>query len=80
MGSPCLFTRQRVLKMGYFCWLRVKNPNHLQTAELSLGYFEDAKFYLESKVSFNDISSIVIYAVLYCLVVGILRFFGQFHG
>ena len=25
MGSPCLFTRQRALKMGYFYWLRVKN-------------------------------------------------------
>ena len=24
MGSPCLFTRQRALKMGYFYWLRVK--------------------------------------------------------
>ena len=25
MGSPCFFTRQRALKMGYFRWLRVKN-------------------------------------------------------
>ena len=57
MGSPCLSTRQRALKMGYFYWLRVKNSNHLQ-AELSLGYLEDAKFYLESKASFIDISSI----------------------
>ena len=57
MGSPCLFTRQRALKMGYFYWLRVKNSNHLHT-ELSLGYLEDGKFYLESKVSFIDISSI----------------------
>ena len=24
MGSPCLFTRQRALKMGYVYWLRVK--------------------------------------------------------
>ena len=24
MGSPCLFTRQQALKMGYFYWLRVK--------------------------------------------------------
>ena len=39
--------------MGYFYWLRVKNANHPHT-ELSLGYFEDAKFYLESSVaSFN---------------------------
>ena len=57
MGSPCLFTRQRALKMGYFYWLRVKNSKHLQT-ELSLDYLEDGKFYLESKVSFIDISII----------------------
>ena len=57
MGSPCLFTRQRALKMGYFYWLRVKNLNHLHT-ELSLGYMEDAEFYIESKASFIDISSI----------------------
>ena len=24
MGSPCLFTRQRALKMEYCYWLRVK--------------------------------------------------------
>jgi len=58
MGSPCLFTRQQPgVKMGYFYWLRVKNSNHLHT-ELSLGYFKDAKFYLKSKASFIDISSI----------------------
>ena len=57
MGSPCLFTRQRALKMGYFYWLRVKNSNHLHT-ELSLGYRKDTKFYLERKASFNDIRSI----------------------
>ena len=57
MGSPCLFTRQQVLKMGYFYWLRIKSLNHLHT-ELSLGYLEDAKFYIESKASFIDISSI----------------------
>ena len=57
MESPCLFTRQRALKMGYFHWLYVKNSNHFQT-ELSLGYLEDIKFYLESKASFIDISSI----------------------
>ena len=57
MGSPCLFTRQRALKMGYFYWLRVKNSNHLHT-ELSLGYPKDTKFYLESKASFIDISSV----------------------
>ena len=57
MGSPCLFTRQRALKMGYFYWLRVKSSNHLHT-QLSLGYPKDTKFYLESKASFIDISSI----------------------
>ena len=57
MGSPCLFTCQRGVKMGYFHLLRVKNSNHLHT-ELSLGYLKDAKFYLESKASFIDISSI----------------------
>ena len=57
MGSPCLFTRQRALKMGYFHWLRIKNSSHLHT-ELSLGYTKDTKFYLESKASFIDIGSI----------------------
>ena len=57
MGSPCSFTRQRALKMGYFYWLRVKYSKHLHT-ELSLGYPKDTKFYLESKASFTDISSI----------------------
>ena len=57
MGSPCLFTRQRALKMGYFYWLRVKNSSHLHT-ELSLGYPKDTKFYLERKASFIDISII----------------------
>ena len=57
MESLCLFTRQRALKMGYFYWLRVKNLNHLHT-ELSLGYPKDSKFYLESKASFVDMSSV----------------------
>ena len=69
MESPCLFTRQRALEMGYFYlilldynyiyfyWLRVQNSKYLHT-ELSLGYLVDAKFYLESKASFIDISSI----------------------
>ena len=56
-GSLCLFTRQRALEMGYFYWLRVKNSNHPHT-ELSLGYPKDTKFYLESKATFIDISSI----------------------
>ena len=47
MGSPCLFTRQRALKMGYFYWLRVKKfESH---RELSLGYPKDTEFYLDSK-------------------------------
>jgi len=52
-----LFTRQRGVKIGCFYWLRAKNSNHLHT-ELSSGYLKDAKFYLESKGSFIDISSI----------------------
>ena len=57
MGSPCSFTRQQALKMGYFYWLCVKNPNYLYT-EISLGYLKGTKFYLESKASFIHISSI----------------------
>jgi len=57
MGSPCLFTRQRGVKIGYFYWLLVKNSNHLHT-ESSLGYLKDAKFYLESQASFICKSSI----------------------
>ena len=57
MGSPCSFMRQQALKMGYFHWLCVKNPNYLHT-EISLGYLKDTKFYLESKNSFIHISSI----------------------
>ena len=57
LGSPCFFTRQQVLKMEYFYWLRVKSTNHLHT-ELSHGYLKNTKFYLESKASFIDISSI----------------------
>ena len=54
MGSPCLFTRQQALKMGYFYWFRVKSLNHLHT-ELNLGYLKGTKFCLESKASFIDI-------------------------
>ena len=43
--------------MGDFYWLRVKNSNHLHV-ELRLGYPTDTKFYLESKASFINISSI----------------------
>ena len=48
MGSPCLFTRQQALRMGYFYWLYVKSWNHLHT-ELNLGYLKGTKFCLESK-------------------------------
>ena len=61
MGSPCLFTRQQALKMGYFYWLPVKNSKHLHT-ELSLGYLKDTKFHLKSKASFIHISSIASFA------------------
>ena len=57
MGSPCLFTRQQALKLGYFYWLRVKNSNPLLT-ELSLCYLKHTKFYLEHKASFIQISTI----------------------
>ena len=57
MGSPCLFTRQQALEMGYFYWLRVKSLNHLHT-ELNLGYLKGTKFCLENKASFIDISNI----------------------
>ena len=57
MGSPCLFTRQQALKMGYFYWLRVESLNHLHTV-LNLDYLKGTKFCLESKASFIDISSI----------------------
>ena len=54
MASPCLFTHQQALKMGYFHWLCVKSSNHLHT-ESSHGYLKETKFYLESKASFIDI-------------------------
>ena len=57
MGSPCLFTCQQALKMGYFYWLRVKSLNRLHT-ELNLGYLKGTKFCLESKASFIDISRV----------------------
>ena len=56
MGSPCLFTRQQALKMGYFYCLGVQSSNHLHT-ELNPGYLEGTKFCLESKASFIGISS-----------------------
>ena len=49
--------------MGYFYWLRFKNSNHFH-AELSLGYLKDTRFYLASKASFIDISSIASFRLL----------------
>ena len=80
MGSPCLFTRQQALKMGYFYWLRVKSSNDLHT-ELNLGYLKGTKFYLESKASFIDISSIASFKPF--LIVWLRdywTFFGHFLG
>ena len=57
MGSPCLFTLQQALKLGYFYLLRVKNSNPLLT-ELSLCYLKHKKFYLKHKASFIQISTI----------------------
>jgi len=56
--------------------LLVKNLNY-RHAVFRLGYLRKAKFYLESKALFIDIS---IIASFDCLVAGILRFFGQFRG
>ena len=42
--------------MGYFYWLWIKSLNHLHT-DLTLGYPKYTKFYLESKASFIEISS-----------------------
>ena len=62
MGSPCLFTSQQALKMGYFYWLRVQSSNHLHT-ELNPDYLKGTKFCLESKASFIDISSTALFTV-----------------
>ena len=52
MRSPCLFTRQQPLKLGYFYWLRVKNSNPLLTELIiSRCYLKHTKFYLEHKAS-----------------------------
>ena len=68
--------------MGYFYWC-VKNSIHLHT-EISLGHLKDTKFYLESKASFIHIGSVTSFILscflFFCLVVGILQFYGQFSG
>ena len=60
MGSPCFFTRQQALKLGYFYLLLVKNSIPLLT-DLSLCYLKHTKFYLEHKASFIQISSIATF-------------------
>ena len=55
MGSPCLFTRQQALKLGYFYRRCVKNSKPLLT-ELSRRYLKHTKFYLEHKASFIQIA------------------------
>ena len=74
MGSPCLFTRQQALKMGYFYWLRVKSLNHLHT-ELNLGYLKGTKFCLESKASFIDIAVLLHLSRFWLPGCGIISFF-----
>ena len=76
MGSSCLFTRQQALKMGYFYWLRVKNSNYLH-AVFSLDYLGNAKFCLESKASFIDIS---IFASSELFLIAWLREYCTFSG
>ena len=49
IGSPCLFTRQQALKLGYFYRLSVKNSNHL--TELTFCYLKHTTFYLEHSAS-----------------------------
>ena len=56
-GHRACLRISRFLKWGYSYWLRIKSSNHFHT-ELSHGYLKDTKFYLESKASFIDISSI----------------------
>jgi len=57
MGSTRLFTRQQAFKIGYFYWLCVKKSNY-RYAVFSFGYLGNAKFYVESKGLFIDISII----------------------
>ena len=64
MVSPCLFTLQQALKMGYFFLLLVKNSNY-RHAVFSLGYLRNAKFYLESKALFIDISIIASFKLFF---------------
>ena len=84
LGSPCLFTRQQALKLGYFYWLLVENSTPLLT-ELSC-YLKHTKFYLEHKVSFIQISSIASFNLLLIACCGDITlfrrvpFFGEFRS
>jgi len=52
MVSPCLCTRQRAFKMGYFYWLLVTNSNYRHAVfSLSARLFEKRKV-LSRKQSF----------------------------
>ena len=55
MGSPCLFTGQRALKIGYFYWLSVKNSKHLLTESMATwkrqSFILKAKFHLLTKAA-----------------------------
>ena len=79
MGSPCLFTRQQALKMGYFYCFRAKKSNHLNT-ELSLVTSKTQNFILKIKLRYLHKQYFFIYAVFDSLVVGIVHFLGQFRG
>ena len=79
-GHRACLRISRFLKWGYFYWLRIKSSNHFHT-ELSHGYLKDTKFYLESKASFIDMSSIASFKLfLITWLWEILHFFGQFCG
>ena len=76
MVSTSLFTRQQAFKMGYFYWLLINNSNY-RHAVFSLGYLRNAKFCLESKALFIDISIIASFKLF---LIAWLHVFGQFRG
>ena len=46
MGSPSLFTRQWVLKMGYFYWLHIKNSVEAIPQQAGVSSpFRDSRFF-----------------------------------
>ena len=58
MGSPCLFTRQRALKMGYFAGCALKNSNNLHTELSRFNTWKTQSFILKAKLH------LLTYAVL----------------